>query len=648
MKVINKAESQLKIFESIESKNDFISIAAEFCQKKDSTPDEFGIKLRKWSNANMPKINILSLFSGAGGLDIGFEDVGFNIIESVEIEKKFTETTILNKEKGKYFTDTKILCEDIRNYIPLNLSVDFIIGGPPCQSFSSAGRRVAGVRGTKDDRGSLFEEYVRVLKILKPKGFLFENVYGILGAQKGEAIKEIISAFKDAGYELSYKVLNAADYGTPQFRERLILVGLANKEFQFPKPTHGEDSVQTPYYSALKALRNIPATTELLKINGRFGHLLDEIPPGLNYSFFTDKMGHPNPIFAWRSKFSDFLYKADPETPIRTLKASGGQYTGPFHWDNRRFSIAELKRLQTFPDSYEFNCNYALASKQIGNSVPPQFARFLALSVAEQVFNVKLPFNLYYLSPNEELSYHKQKRSKQKLYINKAREALAVNSSEKKDIKVNTNYNASLFQNFKWEKSNIKEDKYEVVLNLSEKIWDIKIKNNCYTDEIKYKINILTKDKSLFNNVDLVELSSNSYDLLDFTALWKAFEMALIDFNIKADLVQFNGYYQYKNNYQYSIKYLDSLPSNSAQIWNVISALFTKPKLIGKIEPSKFYEKHFHLIPSELDSIFKTLRSIGFEIRNHNTNPEIDENCYLIPYKFPTLSPLSVQLNKSL
>ena len=85
-------------------------------------------------------------------------------------------------------------------------------------------------------------------------------------------------------------------------------------------------------------------------------------------------MGHPNPIFAWRSKFSDFLYKADPTTPIRTLKASGGQYTGPFHWCNRRFTITELKRLQTFPDDYEFVGNYAIGQKQIGNSVPPQFA----------------------------------------------------------------------------------------------------------------------------------------------------------------------------------------------------------------------------------------------------------------------------------
>ena len=91
-------------------------------------------------------------------------------------------------------------------------------------------------------------------------------------------------------------------------------------------------------------------------------------------------MGHPNPVFAWRSKFSDFLYKADPNSPVRTIKASGGAYTGPFHWDNRFFSYKEYKRLQTFPDDYEISGNKQTAVKQIGNSVPPQLARMMALA----------------------------------------------------------------------------------------------------------------------------------------------------------------------------------------------------------------------------------------------------------------------------
>jgi DNA (cytosine-5)-methyltransferase 1 len=154
---------------------------------------------------------------------------------------------------------------------------------PPCQSFSAAGRRAAGVAGTKDDRGSLFEEYVRVLEKLQPKGFLFENVYGLLGAEKGESIKKIVRAFKEIGYNISYRILDAADYGVPQHRERIIIVGSKDKVFKFPKPTHGVDSSDDfPHYSAEEAILNTPSPEidKLPSINGRFGHLLNDVPQG--------------------------------------------------------------------------------------------------------------------------------------------------------------------------------------------------------------------------------------------------------------------------------------------------------------------------------------------------------------------------------
>lgn len=133
------------------------------------------------------------------------------------------------------------------------------------------------------------------------------NVYGLLGAEKGESIKKIVRAFKEIGYNISYRILDAADYGVPQHRERIIIVGSKDKVFKFPKPTHGVDSSDDfPHYSAEEAILNTPSPEidKLPSINGRFGHLLNDVPPGLNYSFFTEKMGHPNPIFAWRSKFS--------------------------------------------------------------------------------------------------------------------------------------------------------------------------------------------------------------------------------------------------------------------------------------------------------------------------------------------------------
>lgn len=131
----------------------------------------------------------------------------------------------------------------------------------------------------------------------------------------------------------------------------------------------------------------------------------------------------PEPIFAWRSKFSDFLYKADPHTPIRTLKARGGQYTGPFHWDNRPFGLAEMKRLQTIPDAYQIVGKRQVAMHQIGNSVPPQVARVLAVSILSQVFGVTLPVELPLLREHEQLGFRTRKRGLTAVYRAKAKKS---------------------------------------------------------------------------------------------------------------------------------------------------------------------------------------------------------------------------------
>ena len=252
-------------------------------------PDNFGQSLLKFLENEAP-ISTLSLFSGAGGLDIGFNDAGFNIFECVEIERKFCDTLLLNNGKEKTFSHDKVNCIDIREYIPNDLpQIDFIVGGPPCQTFSAAGRRANGVLGTTDDRGVLFKEYVRLLSQLEPKGFLFENVYGITGAQNGSAWQEILNEFSNVGYKLFYRILDAADYGVPQHRERLFIVGLKEGSYLFPRPTHGPDSPQSNYYSASQAVLSVALTDKESEegLNGRYGHLLNDIPPGLNYSFYT-------------------------------------------------------------------------------------------------------------------------------------------------------------------------------------------------------------------------------------------------------------------------------------------------------------------------------------------------------------------------
>jgi DNA (cytosine-5)-methyltransferase 1 len=217
------------------------------------------------------------------------------------------------------------------------------------------------------------------------------------GANNGGPWKEIISACEALGYQIAADVLDTADYGVPQHRERLIMVGYKSGKFQFPAPTHGPDSTSDQNLKSVgEAIADLqdPNEEEHDNLGGLYGHLLPLVPPGLNYALFTREMGYPEPIFAWRSKFHDFLYKVDPEFPCRTIKAQPGKFTGPFHWKNRHFTVEELKRLQSFPDDYTIVGTYGKAVEQIGNSVPPLLASTIATSVREQL-----------LRPTAELTY---------------------------------------------------------------------------------------------------------------------------------------------------------------------------------------------------------------------------------------------------
>lgn len=344
----------------------------------------------------------LSLFTGAGGLDIGFHNAGFDIVACIEIEQIFCET--LKQNRGRYYSeDCKIINADIREIDPATLTIepiDIIVGGPPCQSFSAAGRRAGGAAGMLDERGSLFEHYCRFVNHFRPRAFIFENVRGILQVNKGQDWQAILNTFTPLGYSLFYKILDAADYGVPQHRERVILVGVENGYFLLPRPTHGPDSTdQNPYFTAGEAIADLqPPDEPIHEYGGKYGRLLQEIPPGMNYHYFTKEMGYSNPIFAWRSRFSDFLYKADPNKPVKTIVARLGKYSGPFHWKSRKFTFAEFKRLQTFPDDYEFAGPLNTQLRQLGNAVAPRFAEALALSLRWQLFEPKhslelLPFN---------------------------------------------------------------------------------------------------------------------------------------------------------------------------------------------------------------------------------------------------------------
>ncbi len=622
-------------------------------------PDRFGQSVRHWfAERGHSPIKILSLFSGGGGLDIAFHDCGFDIVEMVELDRNYVQTLQINSQLGKRLENSQTTCIDIRNYYPdPHLKVDFIIGGPPCQTFSAAGRRAAGVAGTSDARGTLFQEYVRLLKTLHPKGFLFENVYGITGAQNGEAWREIQKAFKEAGYIIFYRILDAADYGVPQHRERLFIVGLKQGNYLFPYPTHGPDSPgQEPYYSAGEAVVGADILDSEAGIGGRYGHLLADIPPGLNYSFYTEEMGYPNPIFSWRSKFSDFLYKADPEMPVRTIKAQGGQYTGPFSWENRRFTVAELKRLQTFPDDYKIVGNRSVCIEQIGNSVPPQLGRMLALSILEQVMGVELPFSMHYLPATKQLGFRQRKRQLTERYARKAKEAIANLSQSQPDTFILSQPRVIqeqavrfLAADFAWNATETHNSlKIHLKYDLNPERWMIEARmSETEKDKNQYAIALFPSEscEDWGLGTEKVSLCAPSSEPRVFTALWKAFEEKLSKITGKADLVQLSGYYQYKPRLSAKLAFQPTFKVTS--FWRVIQGV-VEGLGVGKPLQAREMALLWGVEEEKVFSHLQSLRGMGYEVRNHNTNPQIPQREYLIPYAFPTLTPRSVQLRRNL
>ncbi len=610
-------------------------------------PDKFGAAIKKWlEDNNVPEIKTLSLFSGAGGLDIGFSDVGFDIVSSVEIERKFCDTLELNTGKGKRFNNSKVHCIDIRALSGEDIGdIDFIIGGPPCQTFSAAGRRANGVPGTTDARGMLFKEYVRLLKELSPKGFLFENVYGIVGAQNGEAWREILEAFSKAGYKLVYRIVDAADYGAPQHRERLLIVGLKEGVFKFPRPTHGPDSLdKEPFYNAETAIEGVVSkeSEESNKLGGRYAGLLSDIPPGLNYSFYTEEMGHPNPVFAWRSKFSDFLYKADPNAPVRTIKASGGAYTGPLHWENRFFNYEEYKRLQTIPDDYEISGSKQIAVKQIGNSVPPQLARMMAIAIRAEVFDTKFPFELSFLQEGEELTFRKRKRALTSVYRKKAEMAIKALKQESGALPDSRKYGCTIDSSFHFKEASRTDAQFMVNVNWAEELEIEVTAINEVRDTPSASITIVPRGNQWPLKVKSVILTVKADILPGLTVAWKAFEQELIVNGMKADLVQLNGYYQYRPKLLVTAVVSDNVKYAEVLRWVM------RNREIPEIKKTHTLAQEWNVLDSDVMDAAEYLRILGYEIRNHSTNPQIDADHWLIPYVFPTLTPQSVQLRKKL
>ncbi len=341
----------------------------------------------------------ISLFSGAGGLDLGVEQAGFRTAAAVEINHDAADTMEKNfpdLESGVIRRSIlELSTRDILRAAGLKgrERPELLIGGPPCTPFSKSGFWLEWKRNGLDPDASLLQAYTRVLAEARPRAFVLENVYALTYQNRASrpAFERLLREIEEAGYRYVWRVLNAADHGVPQLRPRLFVVGVPkrNRLPELPEPEYGGSwerrSVGDPARAhvtagdALSGLITSPEPEEVLR--GQFAHLLPQIPPGGNYLHFTAQKGHPNPLFEWRSRYWSFLLKLSPDRAAPTIQAQPGPNVGPFHWENRRLRIPELKRLFTFPDSFEFVGRRTSVQAQVGNSVPPLLGKCVAKSV---------------------------------------------------------------------------------------------------------------------------------------------------------------------------------------------------------------------------------------------------------------------------
>lgn len=340
----------------------------------------------------MSNYKVVSLFSGCGGLDLGitggFSYLGkyydrnpFDIVWANDINERATQTQKLN------FPDLNVVCGDITNILGLNddeqvsflpsvqfPKADVVIGGFPCQDFSLAGKR----QGLTVQRGKLYQSMAKVIEIIKPKVFLAENVKGLISWKDGLAIETIINDFSNLGYRVEYKLFNTADFGVPQNRERVIIVGIRNDidvNIDWIKPTHSStDTSLLPWLTIKDAIGDLED---------------DEMHQSLpNYGYSKAKY--------FPGKQGNTITKADKPAPTMRAEHHGNI---EFHYSlPRRLSAREAARIQSFPDDFVFVKSISDAYRQIGNAVAPVFAWHIAkmlIKILDQAKDVNKMGSVY-------------------------------------------------------------------------------------------------------------------------------------------------------------------------------------------------------------------------------------------------------------
>ncbi len=355
--------------------------------------------MRIKSSTKQGKPTLVSLFTGAGGLDIGLETAGFSTVSAIDCDADCIETIRMNQARHGYLSNAKVTCSSVEDIHPESLKPDdagpgwvpdLLAGGPPCQPFSSAGNMLA----LDDPRGRLFEHFVKIASALRPRMVLFENVRGLVTAVgpsgiPGEALRLVQRSFEDIGYFSRCALLNAADYGLPQRRVRLFMFATNCTALPaFPSPTHGESPEPLFGVNPWRTLGDFLATfpTATLKDGLEFPSEkllphLEVLAPGSGLKSAGARES-TRPGGHWGYKQGTFM--ADPGKPARTVTASATQdWIRDRQGRLRRLTWRECAALQGFPRDWEFYGNKASRFRQIGNAVPVMFGQALGKVLVE-------------------------------------------------------------------------------------------------------------------------------------------------------------------------------------------------------------------------------------------------------------------------
>lgn len=364
----------------------------------------------------MSNLVAIDLFAGAGGLGLGAEDADVRVALSVDNDPFSCETLRQNARP-----DHVVVQGDVTRLHGLSLREQagvaagdalVVIGGAPCQPFSKAAYwvdkgeeaayRRARSRGEEasrptqplvarpDKRRTLVQDYWRLVEESDADAFVFENVRSILHPRNRHVIQELQSNAEERGYRTRLVTATATDFGVPQMRQRVFLLGSKAETPQAPVPTHAEGAREDvlPWVTAGEALAPFesPEFSESgEEVTGRWAEHLAAVPPGMNYKWHTAWAGHPSPTWEAETRYWNFLLKLDPARPSWTIPASPGPWTGPFHWSGRRLRVVEAAALQAFPRGYRFAGPRREQIRQIGNAVPPLLGMHMVRAVAKSI-----------------------------------------------------------------------------------------------------------------------------------------------------------------------------------------------------------------------------------------------------------------------